>query len=115
VEGRERAFATPRLGRNVALGFLLAVLLFLTADPMGMLVYGSLPSPPQGVAGTWTLDGYRAMPSRSNAVVLLNTIGLFLVKTCLAMVVALFLAWIVANRHAVPVAPAGMRRAGRSC
>lgn len=97
VARRGRAFATPRLGRNVALGFLLAVLLFLTAYPMGMLVYGSLHSTPPGAAGTWSLDGYRAMLSRGNAVVLLNTIGLSLVKTCLAMGLALFLAWIVAR------------------
>jgi iron(III) transport system permease protein len=97
VAGRQRAFAAPRLGRNAALGFLLAALLFLTAYPMGMLVYGSLHSTPPGAAGTWSLDGYRAMLSRGNAVVLLNTIGLSLVKTCLAMGLALFLAWIVAR------------------
>jgi ABC-type Fe3+ transport system permease subunit len=37
------------------------------------------------------------MLSRGNAVVLLNTIGLSLVKTCLATGLALFLSWIVAR------------------
>ena len=62
------------LARNVALGALLAVLLFLTAYPMGMLVYGSLHTTPPGEAGAFTLDGYRAMLSRGNGLVLLNTI-----------------------------------------
>jgi iron(III) transport system permease protein len=73
------------------------VLLFLTAYPMAMLVYGSLHTTPPGAAGTFNLDGYRAMLSHANAVVLLNTIGLSLVKTVLAMGLALFLAWIVAR------------------
>ncbi len=81
----------------MALGLLLAVLLFLTAYPMGMLVYGSLHTTPPGAAGSFNLDGYRAMLSRTNALVLLNTIGLSLVKTGLALVLALFLAWIVAR------------------
>ena len=89
--------AGGRLTRNVALGLLVALLLFLTAYPLAMLVYGSLHTTPPGEAGTFTLDGYRAMLSRTNALVLLNTIGLSLVKTVLAMVVALFLAWIVAR------------------
>jgi iron(III) transport system permease protein len=81
----------------VALGLLLAALLFLTAYPMAMLVYGSLHTTPPGEAGTFNLDGYRAMLSRQNALVLLNTVGLSLVKTGLALVLALFLAWVVAR------------------
>src|SRR6185503_3800305 len=82
---------------RLALGGLLALLLFLTAYPLAMLVYGSLHTTPPGAAGVFNLDGYRAMLSRSNAVVLLNTVGLSLVKTVLAMALALFLAWIVAR------------------
>lgn len=85
------------LARNLALGLLLAVLVFLTAYPMGMLVYGSLHTTPPGEAGAFTLDGYRAMLTRANGIVLLNTVGLSLVKTVLSMVLALFLAWIVAR------------------
>jgi iron(III) transport system permease protein len=94
---RTRALGTGVLKRNVALGLLVALLLFLTAYPLGMLVYGSLHSTPPGAEGAFNLDGYRAMLSRTNAIVLLNTIVLSLVKTVLAMVVALFLAWIVAR------------------
>jgi iron(III) transport system permease protein len=89
--------AGGRLGRNVGLALLLAALLFLTAYPMAMLVYGSLHTTPPGEAGAFNLDGYRAMLSRANAVVLLNTVGLSLVKTGLAMGLALALAWIVAR------------------
>ena len=86
-----------RLPLRAALALLVALLLFLTAYPLAMLVYGSLHTTPPGEAGTFTLDGYRAMLSRANALVLLNTVGLSLVKTVLAMVLALFLAWIVAR------------------
>src|SRR5215475_53645 len=89
--------ARGALGRNLALGALLAVLLFLTAYPMAMLVYGSLHTTPPGEIGTFSLDGYRAMLSGPNALTLLNTVGLSLVKTVLSMVLALFLAWIVAR------------------
>jgi iron(III) transport system permease protein len=82
---------------RVALALLLALLLFLTAYPLAMLVYGSLHTTPPGEAGAFNLDGYRAMLSRDNARVLANTVGLSLVKTVLAMTLALFLAWIVAR------------------
>jgi iron(III) transport system permease protein len=92
-----RAWRTAELGRNTALALLVGVLLFLTAYPMAMLVYGSLHTTPPGEAGTFSLDGYRAMLSATNGLVLLNTVGLSLVKTGLAMTLALFLAWIVAR------------------
>src|SRR5262245_12275519 len=82
---------------RLALSLLLALLLFLTAYPMGMLVYGSLHTTPPGESGAFTLDGYRAMLSQSNGLVLLNTVGLSLAKTALSMGLALFLAWIVAR------------------
>jgi len=82
---------------TAALGVLLAVLLFLTAYPMAMLVYGSLHTAPPGEIGAFSLDGYRAMLSGGNALTLLNTVGLSLVKTVLSMALALFLAWIVAR------------------
>jgi iron(III) transport system permease protein len=84
-------------GRHAALGLLLVVVAFLTAYPLAMLVYGSLHSTPPGAAGVFSLDGYRAMLTGANGLVLVNTIGLSLVKTGLAMVLALFLAWIVAR------------------
>jgi iron(III) transport system permease protein len=84
-------------GRNLALALLVALLLFLTGYPLAMLVYGSLHTTPPGTEGAFNLDGYRAMLSHTNALVLLNTIGLSLVKTGLAMGLALLLAWIVAR------------------
>jgi iron(III) transport system permease protein len=69
---------------RAALALLLALLLYLTAYPLAMLVYGSLHTTPPGEAGAFNLDGYRAMLSRDNARILLNTIGLSLVKTVLA-------------------------------
>jgi iron(III) transport system permease protein len=92
-----RPLAAVLTRRNVALGCLLLVLVFLTAYPMAMLLYGSLHSTPPGTAGVFNLDGYRAMLSRANGVVLLNTIVLSLVKTVLSLGLALLLAWIVAR------------------
>jgi iron(III) transport system permease protein len=82
---------------RLALAALLALLVFLTAYPLAMLVYGSLHTTPPGEPGSFNLDGYRAMLSGANARVLLNTVGLSLVKTGLAMTLALFLAWVVAR------------------
>jgi iron(III) transport system permease protein len=92
-----RLVGTSVLGRNLALGLLLVVLLFLTAYPMAMLVYGSLSTAPPGAPGAWSLAGWRAMFSYTNGLVLFNTVVLSLVKTVLAMGLALLLAWIVAR------------------
>ena len=92
-----RALSGGPLARNVALGLLVLLLVFLTAYPVAMLVYGSLHTTPPGARGAFTLDGYRAMLSGTNALVLANTVGLSLVKTALAMTLAVFLAWIVAR------------------
>jgi len=86
---------------RLALAALLALLVFLTAYPLAMLVYGSLHTTPPGEPGSFNLDGYRAMLSEANARVLLNTVGLSLVKTGLAMTLALFLAL-----RALPIPPA---------
>ena len=94
---RVLSLVASRRGWIAGIGLLLALLLFLTAYPLAMLVYGSLHTTPPGMAGTFSLDGYRAMLSTTNAVVLLNTVALSLVKTVLAMLLALFLAWIVAR------------------
>src|SRR5690349_24844795 len=85
------------LRRHLAPLLLVALLLFLTASPLAMLWYGSLHTTPPGAPGTFNLDGYRAMLTRDNGLVLLNTIGLSLVKTALALALAVFLAWIVAR------------------
>jgi iron(III) transport system permease protein len=92
-----RAWGGGPWARNAALALLLVVVLFLTAYPLAMLIYGSLHTAPPGETGAFSLEGYRAMASQANAMVFLNTVGLSLVKTGLAMIVALFLAWVVAR------------------
>ena len=88
---------TGRLGVNVGLGALIAVLAFLTLYPTLMLIYGSLHSTPPGSAGEFNLDGYRTMMNAVNAKILLNTIGISLAKTIPSLTLAILLAWIVAR------------------
>ena len=97
---RRLAAAFPgfsRHGRTIGLSLLIALLAFLSLYPMAMLLYGSLHSAPPGVAGTYNLDGYAALASAENVVVLANTIGISLVKTALSLALAILLAWIVAR------------------
>ena len=86
-----------RFGRPAGIAFLLLLLGFLSLYPMAMLLYGSLHSTPPGIAGEFNLDGYAALLSAANLQVLLNTVGLSLVKTVLSMALAILLAWIVAR------------------
>ena len=51
-----RVAGRPALARNVALGLLLLVLLFMTAYPMAMLLYGSLHTAPPGTTGAFSVD-----------------------------------------------------------
>ncbi len=88
-----RAFSLPGLG----VGLLILTLAVLTLYPLGMLVYGSVHTTPPGEPGDFSLAGYRALATPRNASVLVNTVGISLVKTILSMVLALALAWIVAR------------------
>lgn len=95
---------TPALPRNLwrwarpaGMAALIAVLGFLSLYPMAMLLYGSLHSTPPGVAGEFNLDGYIGLLSVENATILFDTIMLSLVKTVLAVALAILLAWIVAR------------------
>lgn len=85
------------LNRQLALGGLILLLAFLTVYPMGMLFYGSIHSTPPGTPGYFNLDGYLAIVSGENIRILANTVGISLVKTVIAMVLAILLAWIVAR------------------
>jgi iron(III) transport system permease protein len=78
-------------------GFLVVLLALLTLYPIGMLVYGSIHSTPPGEPGAPSLEGYRKLATAANGAVLLNTIGISLIKTSLSMALALALAWIVAR------------------
>jgi iron(III) transport system permease protein len=62
-----------------------------------MLLYGSLHSTPPGMVGTFNLDGYISIATTENLMVLANTVGISLVKTVLALALAVLLAWIVAR------------------
>jgi iron(III) transport system permease protein len=85
------------LSRNLALTGLVALLGFLTLYPMAMLLYGSVHSTPPGEAGEFNLAGYRAIVTPENLKLLFDTVMLSLVKTVIAMVLAILLAWIVAR------------------
>jgi iron(III) transport system permease protein len=84
-------------GRLAGLAVLIAILAFLTVYPLAMLLYGSLHSTPPGMAGEFNLDGYRDVLTMQSVVTLANTIGISLAKTIPSVIVAVFLAWILAR------------------
>ncbi len=85
------------LSRNLAVTGLVALLGFLTLYPMAMLLYGSVHSTPPGEAGNFNLDGYLAIVTPENLRIMFDTVMLSLVKTIIALVLAILLAWIVAR------------------
>ncbi|SLN73898.1 Putative 2-aminoethylphosphonate transport system permease protein PhnV [Pseudooceanicola marinus] len=84
--------------RYIYIGLLIAFLAFITLFPLGMLVYGSFhtgsPSSPESVV---SLDGYRAVFSAGNLEILWNTLYIAGVKSVFSLLIAAFLAWIVAR------------------
>ncbi len=96
-ERRTSAGGLWRWGRPAGIAALIAILCFLSLYPMLMLLYGSLHSAPPGIAGEFNLNGYIAIATPENLVVLANTVGISLVKTVLALALAVLLAWIVAR------------------
>ncbi|MFO1086366.1 MAG: iron ABC transporter permease [Reyranellaceae bacterium] len=86
-----------RYGRPAGIAALIVVLCFLSLYPMAMLLYGSLHSTPPGIPGEFNLDGYLGIATTENLIVLANTVGISLVKTVLALALAVLLAWIVAR------------------
>jgi iron(III) transport system permease protein len=91
-----RAAALVR-GRNLVIAALALLLAFLTVYPLSMLFYGSLHSTPPGAAGVFNLDGYRAILTSRNALILLNTVGLSFANTIPSISLAVLLAWIIAR------------------
>jgi iron(III) transport system permease protein len=91
-----RAAALLR-GRNLVIAALVLLLGFLTVYPLSMLFYGSLHSTPPGAAGVFNLDGYRAIVTSRNALILLNTVGLSFANTIPSISLAVLLAWIIAR------------------
>ncbi|QIG94888.2 ABC transporter permease [Bradyrhizobium sp. 6(2017)] len=92
-----RWLQTTAAGRLAALALLVVILAFLSVYPLSMLLYGSLHSTPPGMAGTFSLDGYRDVLTLQSAVTLLNTVGISLAKTIPSVVLAVLLAWILAR------------------
>lgn len=86
-----------RLSATIWVGLLLVVLSVLTLYPLATLLYGSLHTTPPGVAGEFSLDGYRAVVSRENFKILLDTLGIAFLKTAIAVGLAVLFAWIVAR------------------
>ena len=85
------------LGPTLGVGALLLLLGFLAVYPLSMLFYGSLHSTPPGMAGVFNLDGYAKIFSAHEATVLANTVVISLIKTVIALLVAVLLAWIIAR------------------
>lgn len=86
-----------RLSATIWVSLLLLVLSVLTLYPLATLLYGSLHTTPPGVAGEFSLDGYRAVVSRENFKILLDTLGIAFLKTVIAVALAVLFAWIVAR------------------
>lgn len=84
-------------GRNLGLAGLIVLLIFLCLYPLTMLMYGSVHSTPPGVPGEFNLDGYRALLTPENLVILRDTFVISLIKTVLSLVLATLLAWIIAR------------------
>ncbi|MFI5013957.1 MAG: ABC transporter permease [Hyphomicrobiales bacterium] len=94
--GMQRLFG-PAFIRMASVTLLILFLAFLSVYPLSMLVYGSLHTTPPGMAGTFNLDGYRAVLDSHNLLVLLNTAGIALAVTVPSIGLAVLLGWIVAR------------------
>ncbi len=97
LSGIARRLQATSTGRNCGITLLALLLAFLSVYPLSMLLYGSLHSTPPGVAGTFTLDGYRDVFTQQSAITLLNTVGISFAKTIPSLVLAVLLAWILAR------------------
>jgi len=97
LSGIIRRLQAMPTGRIAGLTFLALLLAFLSVYPLSMLLYGSLHSTPPGVAGTFTLEGYREAFTQQSVVSLLNTVGISLAKTVPSLGLAILLAWILAR------------------
>jgi iron(III) transport system permease protein len=82
---------------TICVGLLLIVLSLLTLYPLATLLYGSVHTTPPGVPGEFNLDGYKAVVSAENFRILLDTLGIALLKTAIAVSLAVLFAWIVAR------------------
>lgn len=86
-----------RFTAAMSVGLLLVVLSVLTLYPLATLLYGSLHTTPPGVPGEFNFDGYRAVVSKDNFRILIDTLGIAFLKTGIAVALAVLFAWIVAR------------------
>jgi iron(III) transport system permease protein len=82
---------------TISVSLLLIVLSLLTLYPLATLLYGSLHTTPPGVPGEFNLNGYKEVLSAQNFRILLDTLGIALLKTAIAVSLAVLFAWIVAR------------------
>jgi iron(III) transport system permease protein len=97
LSGIARRLEATSAGRIAGILLLVMILAFLTVYPLSMLLYGSLHSTPPGIAGTFTLEGYRSVFTQQSAITLLNTVGISFAKTIPSLLLAVLLAWILAR------------------
>ncbi len=85
--------------RQMALILLGLLLTFLSLYPISMLLYGSFHSTPPGTAGTFDLTGYAQVFTWPTFLIFLNTIGISLIKTVIALALAVLFGWIIARTN----------------
>jgi iron(III) transport system permease protein len=88
-----------KLPRRLAVASLIFLLAFLSLYPLLMLLYGSLHTTPPGIAGTFDLAGYRQVFTWQTAMLFANTVGISLIKTIIALALAVLFGWIIARTN----------------
>ena len=88
-----------KLPRRLAVASLVLLLAFLSLYPLSMLLYGSLHTTPPGIPGTFDLSGYRQVFTWQTAMLFANTVGISLIKTVIALALAVLFGWIIARTN----------------
>jgi iron(III) transport system permease protein len=96
---RWQAFLEGNAPRRAGMAMLALLLDFLSLYPLSMLLYGSFHTTPPGVAGTFDLTGYAQVFTWRTAFVFINTVGISLAKTIVALALAVLFGWIIARTN----------------
>lgn len=84
--------------RTLALTILLVIVGILVVFPILQMVIQSFRTAMPGQAGLWSLDGWRAiLGERTLQTAIYNTVALTVVRQILALVIAVFIAWLLAR------------------
>src|SRR5688572_15486187 len=96
---RVPVLARWRVSRGtLGLTALLAVVAMLVLFPIIQMVIQSFRTAMPGQAGAWSIDGWRAvLGERALQTALYNTVALTIVRQLIALVVAVFIAWLLAR------------------